>query len=177
MTNVFGNMMMAIRGITSNWLRTILTMLGVMIGVASVIVLLAIGTGSSKAIEASITSLGSNTLTVFDSGGASTAGTQIRTTQLNTQSVKLLSNPNDAPDVESVSPVISTSETATYEGGTYSATVIGSTPSYLAATNYTVASGQAITQNDVTTHAQVIDIGSSVASGLFPVGSTPLVNR
>ena len=48
MTNVFGNMMMAIRGITSNWLRTALTMLGVMIGVASVIVLLAIGTGSSQ---------------------------------------------------------------------------------------------------------------------------------
>jgi putative ABC transport system permease protein len=115
MSNVLGNMVMAIRGISSNWLRTALTMLGVMIGVASVIVLLAIGTGSSQAIENSIQSLGTNTLTVFDTGGASTSGTQIRTTQLNTQSVNLLSNSNNAPDVESVSPVISTSETATYQ--------------------------------------------------------------
>jgi putative ABC transport system permease protein len=174
MSNVLGNMVMAIRGISSNWLRTSLTMLGVMIGVASVIVLLAIGTGSSQAIENSIQSLGTNTLTVFDTGGASTSGTQIRTTQLNTQSVNLLSNSNNAPDVESVSPVISTSETATYQGATYSSTVIGSTPSYLTASNYTVSSGQAITRADVETHAEVIDIGSSVASGLFPVGSDPI---
>jgi len=65
MATAFGNLVMAIRGIGSNWLRTLLTMLGVLIGVASVIVLLAIGTGSSQSIEKSIESLGSNTLTVF----------------------------------------------------------------------------------------------------------------
>ena len=48
MSNLFGNLLMAMRGIGSNWLRTLLTMLGVLIGVASVIVLLAIGTGSSR---------------------------------------------------------------------------------------------------------------------------------
>jgi len=79
MASAFGNLVMAVRGIGSNWLRTLLTMLGVLIGVASVIVLLAIGTGSSQSIEKSIESLGSNTLTVFTGrSSGSSSGTQIR---------------------------------------------------------------------------------------------------
>jgi putative ABC transport system permease protein len=175
MSNVLGNMLMAVRGIGSNWLRTLLTMLGVLIGVASVIVLLAIGTGSSKAIENSIQSLGSNTLTVFSGGSSgSSTGTQIRNTNLNSASVTLISNPNNAPDVLSVSPVITTSVTATVQGSSYSTSVIGSTPSYLVASNYTVSAGRSISHSDVVTHAQVIDIGASVASSLFGAGSDPL---
>jgi len=175
MSNMFGNLIMAVRGIGSNWLRTLLTMLGVLIGVASVIVLLAIGTGTSRSIENSIQSLGSNTLTVFSSGGSGTSsGTQIRNTNLNSASVSLISNPNNAPDVQSVSPVITTSVTATNQSSTYSTSVIGSTPSYLVASNYTVSAGRSISAADVTSHAQVIDIGASVASGLFVTGTDPL---
>ena len=83
-STAFGNFVMAVRGIGSNWLRTLLTMLGVLIGVASVIVLLAIGTGSSESIEKSIQSLGSNTLTVFSgSSSSSSSGTEIRNSTLN----------------------------------------------------------------------------------------------
>jgi putative ABC transport system permease protein len=172
---MFSNLIMAVRGIGSNWLRTLLTMLGVLIGVASVIVLLAIGTGTSQSIENSIQALGSNTLTVFNSGGSGTSsGTQIRNTNLNSASVSLISNANNAPDVQSVSPVITTSVTATNGSSTYSTSVIGSTPSYLVASNYTVSAGRSISTADVTSHSQVIDIGASVASGLFPVGSNPL---
>ncbi|HEV3267120.1 MAG TPA: ABC transporter permease [Acidimicrobiales bacterium] len=175
MSNMFSNLIMAVRGIGSNWLRTLLTMLGVLIGVASVIVLLAIGTGTSQSIENSIQALGSNTLTVFNSGGSGTSsGTQIRNTNLNSASVSLISNANNAPDVQSVSPVITTSVTATNGSSTYSTSVIGSTPSYLVASNYTVSAGRSISTADVTSHSQVIDIGASVASGLFPVGSNPL---
>ncbi|HEV3186590.1 MAG TPA: ABC transporter permease [Acidimicrobiales bacterium] len=175
MSNMFSNLIMAVRGIGSNWLRTLLTMLGVLIGVASVIVLLAIGTGTSRSIENSIQALGSNTLTVFNSGGSGTSsGTQIRNTNLNSASVSLISNANNAPDVQSVSPVITTSVTATNGSSTYSTSVIGSTPSYLVASNYTVSAGRSISTADVTSHSQVIDIGASVASGLFPVGSNPL---
>jgi len=175
MANALSNLLMAVRGIGSNWLRTLLTMLGVLIGVASVIVLLAIGTGSSQAIENSIQSLGSNTLTVFSGGSSgSSSGTQIRNTTLNTASVNLISNSNNAPDVASVSPVISTSSTASYGSSSYSTSVIGSTPSYLVASNYTVSAGRSISHADVVSHSQVIDIGSAVASGLFPVGADPL---
>jgi putative ABC transport system permease protein len=175
MSTAFGNLMMAVRGIGSNWLRTLLTMLGVLIGVASVIVLLAIGTGSSQSIEKSIESLGSNTLTVFSgSSSSSSSGTEIRNSTLNAASVTALSNSLNDPDVKSVSPVVTTSVSATYDGSSYTTSVIGSTASYLAAENYTVSAGRSISHADVADHAQVIDIGTSVASALFATGSDPL---
>jgi putative ABC transport system permease protein len=174
MAAAFGNLVMAVRGIGSNWLRTMLTMLGVLIGVASVIVLLAIGTGSSQTIEKSIQSLGSNTLTVFSGSSSSSSGTEIRNSTLNDASVTALSNSLNDPDVKSVSPVVSSSVTATYDGSSYTTSVIGSTTSYLTAENYTVSAGRSISHADVVGHAQVIDIGTSVASALFPTGSDPL---
>ena len=175
MSAIFGNFFMAVRGIGSNWLRTFLTMLGVLIGVASVIVLLAIGTGSSQSIEKSIQSLGSNTLTVFSgSRSGSSSGTQIRNSTLNIASVTALSSSVNDPDVKSVSPVVTTSLSATYDGTSYTTSVIGSTSSYLTAENYTVSAGRSISHSDVVNHAQVIDIGSSVASALFATGSDPL---
>jgi putative ABC transport system permease protein len=175
MSTAFGNLVMAVRGIGSNWLRTLLTMLGVLIGVASVIVLLAIGTGSSQSIEKSIQSLGSNTLTVFSgSSSSSSSGTEIRDSTLNTASVTALSNSLNDPDVKSVSPVVTTSVSATYDGSSYTTSVIGSTNSYLTAENYTVSAGRSISRADVVSHAQVIDIGTSVASALFATGSDPL---
>lgn len=175
--NLMGNVVMALRGISSNWLRSLLTMLGVLIGVAAVIVLLAVGTGSSEAVAKSINSLGTNTLTVFSGGGgrfASRTGTKSSNATLTTTDVKLIGDSNSAPDVQSVSPVISTNATATYKGATYSASVIGSTPSYLPASNYTISAGRSISAADVKSHAQVVDLGSSVASSLFPTGSNPL---
>jgi putative ABC transport system permease protein len=175
--NMMGNVVMALRGISSNWLRSLLTMLGVLIGVAAVIVLLAVGTGSSEAVAKSINSLGTNTLTVFSGGGGrstSQTGTKSSNAALSTTDVKLIGNSNSAPDVQSVSPVISTNETATYKGATYSTSVIGSTPSYLPASNYTISAGRSISAADVKSHAQVVDLGSSVTSSLFPTGSNPL---
>ena len=175
--NMMGNVVMALRGISSNWLRSLLTMLGVLIGVAAVIVLLAVGTGSSEAVAKSINSLGTNTLTVFSGGGgrfASQTGTKSSNATLSTTDVKLIGDSNNAPDVQSVSPVISTNETATYKGATYSTSVIGSTPSYLPASNYTISAGRSISAADVKSHAQVVDLGSSVASNLFATGSNPL---
>lgn len=173
--NMMGNVVMALRGISSNWLRSLLTMLGVLIGVAAVIVLLAVGTGSSEAVAKSINSLGTNTLTVF-SGGRTTSqtGTKSSNATLSTTDVKLIGDSNNAPDVQSVSPVISTNETATYSGATYSTSVIGSTPSYLPASNYTISAGRSISSADVKSHAQDVDLGSSVTSNLFPTGSNPL---
>jgi len=169
---------MALGGVTANKLRSALTMLGVLIGVSAVIILVAVGTGSSRAVEQRINALGTNTLTVFNTGrfgrGVSSNGTQSQTASLTIADVKKISDHNNAPDVESVSPVLSTSVTATYKSATYSTTVTGSTPSYLTASDYTVASGSPITNTDVARHAQVVDIGSEVASNLFATGSNPI---
>ena len=115
---------------------------------SAVIILVAVGTGSSQAVESRINRLGTNTLTVFNTGrfgrGVSANGTQSQQASLTISDVNALQNPNDAPDVKSVSPVISTSQTATYDGATYSTTVDGSTSSYLSAEDYTVQAGSAI---------------------------------
>ena len=172
------NLRIALGGIIANKLRSALTVLGVLIGVAAVVILVAVGTGSSKAVADQINALGTNTLTVFNTGrfgrGRSTTGTQSRTASLTIANVKALEDPNNAPDVLSVSPVASTSVTATYAGASTSVTVTGSTPSYLPAENYTVAGGRAISEKDVDSHARVIDIGQTTASELFTSGQNPL---
>jgi putative ABC transport system permease protein len=174
----FDNFAIAVRGISSNRLRSALTMLGVLIGVSAVIILVAVGNGSSIQVEQSINRLGTNTLTVFNTGrfgrGTSSSGTQTQQATLTIGDVDELSDADDAPDVASVSPVVSATETATYQGNTYSTSVDGSTPSYLTAEDYTVASGSAITSEDVTSHALVVDIGAEVASNLWPSGGDPL---
>src|SRR5208283_3302347 len=100
---------MALGGVAANKRRSALTMLGVLIGVSAVIILVAVGTGSSRSIEARIDALGTNTLTVFNTGrfgsGVSSTGTQSQTASLTIADVKQISNHNNAPDVESVSPV------------------------------------------------------------------------
>jgi putative ABC transport system permease protein len=173
--NLFDNLRVAIGGISSNKLRSVLTTLGVLIGVSAVIILVAVGTGSSQAVESRINQLGTNTLTVFNTGRFGRAsGTQTQVASLTIADVNALENPNNAPDVKSVSPVVSTSETATYGSATYTTTVEGSTPSYLTAEDYTVQAGSTISSQDVTSHAQVVDIGSDVASNLFTTGENPL---
>ena len=159
-------------------LRSALTVLGVMIGVSAVIILLAVGTGSSAAVTSRINALGTNTITVLGTGrfgrGPSTTGTQSQTANLTTQSVQAIESPSQAPDVASVSPVVTTSETATYGAASYSSSVIGTTPNYLAADDYTLAAGSPITQLDVTNRKRVVLIGQTVLSNLFSSGQNPL---
>jgi len=166
------------QGITANLLRSALTVLGVMIGVSAVIILLAVGTGSSAAVASRISALGTNTITVLGTGrfgrGPATTGTQSQSASLTTQSVQAIESQSQAPDVASVSPVVTTSETATYGPASYSSSVIGTTPNYLAADDYTLAAGSPITQLDVTNRKRVVLIGQTVLSNLFSSGQNPL---
>jgi putative ABC transport system permease protein len=172
------SIVMALRGISSSKLRSLLTVLGVLIGIASVIILVAVGTGTSQEVESRIEQLGTNTLTVINSGhfgrGRAVTGTQTSQAQLTIADVNAIENPANAPDVQSVSPVLSTSVTSTYDGATYTTSVIGSTPSYLASDDYTVEAGQAISSTDVARHERVIDIGTDVEDNLFAAGSNPI---
>jgi putative ABC transport system permease protein len=166
------------QGATANKLRSLLTILGVMIGVSAVIILLAVGTGSSRAVQAKINQLGTNTVTVLSRGrfgrGPATTGTQSQTASLTSRSVTAIEDPNQAPDVASVSPVISTTQTATFGAATFSSSVIGTTPDYLTADDYTVAAGSPITASDVTNRRRVVLVGQTVVSNLFAVGENPL---
>jgi putative ABC transport system permease protein len=166
------------RGATANKLRSALTILGVLIGVSAVIILLAVGTGSSRAVQERIRNLGTNTITVLSRGrfgrGPATTGTQSQSASLTLQSVQALSDPNQAPDVASVSPVVSTNATVAIGAASTSTSVIGTTPAYLTADDYTLAAGSPITTADVTNRKRVALIGQTVLSNLFATGQNPL---
>jgi putative ABC transport system permease protein len=160
-------------GIVANKLRSGLTILGMTIGVASVIILIAVGNGSSKTIEEGIESLGTNVLLVEAGGlrgGARFGGTS--TVSLTKQDAAALRSP-EAPDVKSASPVVNASGvTLVYGGTSYEpGTFVGTTPSYLQAHGYSVAQGTGITNAEVTHHQRVAVIGQTVAEELFPGGN------
>jgi putative ABC transport system permease protein len=173
----------ALGGLIANKLRTGLTVLGLMIGVGSVIVLIAVGTGSSAAVQKQIDALGSNVLLIQSGpslGGLRSAPTT--GTQLTLADATALQNSSQAPDVQSVSPVVNASGvTLTYNGATYSpSTFEGSTPSFKQARSYTLAEGSWFTNAQETAHTRVLVVGPTIVSALFngqdPVGDTVAVN-
>ncbi|MDQ1606230.1 MAG: putative transport system permease protein, partial [Microbacteriaceae bacterium] len=169
----------AMRGVLSNKLRSILTMLGVMIGVASVILLLAVGNGSAQQVNAAITQLGTNTLTVRPTstggGGASTTGTSTSSSQkVITRDVATELASAGLGHVAQVIPQVSTS--LTVASSTISETsinVVGTTPQYFTDTTAKIGSGAAFTAADVTSAAKVAVIGQTIATALFP-GQSPI---
>ena len=173
----------AVSGLVANRLRSALTMLGILIGVGAVIILVAVGNGSSQAVQKRIESLGTNTLTVFRGsfgrgrGGRAFVGTQSRQSQLSLADVAALQNRSNAPDVVSASPVVNASVTATYQGASYSPqSFIGTSTPYFTARGYTVAEGRLFDQSDYDSRSRVVVIGQTVAGQLFgsqdPVGAT-----
>ncbi|MFM9920134.1 ABC transporter permease [Lacisediminihabitans sp. H27-G8] len=158
----------ALRGITANKLRSILTLLGVMIGVASVILLLAVGNGSAQTVNSAISQLGTNTLTVRPTGGGSGASsTKQITTTVGTQiqAARLGHVKEVIPQVSGSLTVASTTASET------SISVIGTTPAYFTVGTNSVSSGSAFTAADVTASAKNAVIGQTLATELFPTGS------
>jgi putative ABC transport system permease protein len=170
-------------GITANKLRSGLTILGMTIGVASVIVLIAVGNGSSKSVQSQIQSLGTNVLLVQGSGGLRRfAGTSSSSISLTKADAEALQNPSMAPDVKSASPVVDASSVTLVSSGTSfePSTFVGTTPSYLTAHSYKIAEGASFTTEDVAKHRRVAVIGEEVVQELFggasAVGQTMKVN-
>jgi len=183
----FEGLRIAARGIAVNRLRSSLTVLGITIGVAAVIVLVAVGRGSAVNVQQRIESLGTNVLTIFSGGGfgggggRSRLGTQSNFQGLTLKDVKALQNKQVAPDILSVSPVVNASVTATYNGATYQpGSFFGSTPSIFAAQDRTIGSGTLFTSADEADHDHVVDLGPTVVANLFglqnPLGQTILLN-
>jgi putative ABC transport system permease protein len=171
-------------GITTNKLRSGLTILGMTIGVASVIILIAVGNGSSQAVQSSIDSLGTNVLVVMGSGGfrggaRASAATSVSLTKADAEA---LQNKSLAPDVKSASPVVDAPDVKMVYGNTSfePTSFVGTTPSYIAAHSYKIAEGAAFTPEDVSKHQRVAVIGQTVVEELFAgqsaIGQTIKVN-
>ncbi|MEQ0563188.1 ABC transporter permease [Amycolatopsis sp. NEAU-NG30] len=168
----------AVRGLTANKLRSALTTLGITIGVAAVILLVAVGNGASAAIAASIQGLGTNVVSVSPVRGG---GQGASARPLTVQDAHALVDPVGAPDVKAASPVVNTTATATYGQTSYDIpSVAGTEPAYFTTTNREIADGQLFTGEDVTTARKVVVLGPTTAQALFgtaePVGKNVLLD-
>src|SRR6202020_140380 len=169
--------------VLSHRLRSGLTMLGILIGIAAVILTVGFGEGAQGQVSSEISDLGSNLLVV--SPGSSTATTGIRggfgsASTLTEADATALSSKTVAPDINAVAPVLSSSETLTAGSSNWTSTVVGTTPSWETVRSRSVTQGRFIVNQDVTDHTAVAVLGSDTAAELFsrvdPVGQTVNVN-
>lgn len=166
--NILETIRIGLQGIAANKLRSGLTMLGILIGVAAVIVLMAIGNGASVAVTSSIESLGTNTLTVrHGTFGSSDDGGRTQFKDLTVDDATALVDPILAPDVASATPVVSAATTCVFGGSSYDTTVTGTWPSYFETSNSTIASGTPLTADDIINSRRSIVLGQTVIDELF----------
>ena len=171
----------AVRGVTANWLRSVLTLLGVLIGVAAVITLTAVGQGSANTITESISSLGANTLTV--SSSSANRGSSTTSADLTVEVVDALADPDASSDIAAVVPEVSSSQTVSAGEASSTSTVLGTTVGYFEVTGSDIAQGTAFSQSDYDASRRVAVIGADLADTLFSgedavgqtitVGTTP----
>jgi putative ABC transport system permease protein len=161
----------ALRGVSANKLRSALTVLGILIGVGAVIVLVAVGNGSSHAIQEQIDRLGTNTLTVFNRAGFGRNSSSA--VKLDAKDVTDLNDATQAPDVASATPVAGLNAATATNGSrsTTLATFIGSDDRYLSTTNRPVDVGRALTADDIATSARVVVLGRSAVADLYDTGA------
>jgi putative ABC transport system permease protein len=168
-----------LNGIRTHRLRSGLTVLGILIGIAAVILTVGLGEGAQAQVSSDITALGTNLLTV--SPGSSTSAAGIRggfgtSSTLTTYDATALSSSTVAPDIKAVAPITDSDETLTAGTSNWSTSVVGSTPSWITVRGETVAQGRFIDNQDVSDHEPVVVLGSVTASELFsradPVGQT-----
>ncbi|MBK9713773.1 MAG: ABC transporter permease [Kouleothrix sp.] len=166
----------ALTSLRANKLRTVLTMLGIIIGVGSVVALMAIGNGAQASITSQIASIGSNLLTVFPGaqrGGPQSSGPP---RALTLADVDAIAKPGVVPGIALIAPAFQGNAPIVAGGKSLDSTVLGVTPNYFPVHNLTVANGSQLSETQVRGQRSVAVLGSSVAEDMFglsnPVGKT-----
>jgi putative ABC transport system permease protein len=165
--------------VVTHRLRSALTVLGILIGIAAVILTVGLGEGAQAQVSAEVSSLGSNLLIVTP--GSTTSSSGVRggfgtASTLTVANADALASKTVAPDIAAVAPTTTSSEELTYNTTNWTSSVIGTNPDWLSVRNESLAEGRFIVDQDVTDHAAVVVLGSETAEELFgfrdPVGDT-----
>jgi len=168
--------LIALRALRRNKMRSMLTALGIIIGVASVVAMVAVGNGAQARITSQVSALGQNLLTVFagskKSGGVNSGlGSASAVTLADAEAVQ-----REVPDVAAVSPEVSVTAQAIANGRNWSTTVVGESQDYLKIRDWKLAAGSMFNESDIRSAAKIAVIGSKTANELFgplnPVGQS-----
>ncbi|WP_074239924.1 ABC transporter permease [Chitinophaga niabensis] len=172
--NAMNLIRIALKALQRNKLRAFLTMLGIIIGVAAVIAMVAIGEGSKQSIQSQLSSMGSNMITILPSsnvsGGVRVEGSSFQS--LTIEDVKAIER--NAEYVSEVSPVSSTKGQAIYGALNWPTSLQGVAPSYFDIRKLVVQDGVSFTDADVASSAKVCVLGQTVINNLFPSGESPV---
>ena len=162
---------MALLAMNAHRMRTFLTMLGIIIGIASVVSVVALGNGSQKKILENISSLGTNTITVFQGRGF---GDNSKTAQVKTLVPADAEALAEQPYVDGVSPSVTTNVTARFKDTEASATVNGVSEDFFYVKGMTLASGQPFDRSGITQRTQDVVIDDNTKKTFFSDGSNPV---
>ncbi len=150
----------------ANRLRTILTMLGMVIGVGAVILMLAVGQGAQQQVQASIASMGSN-LFIILSGSTTSGGVRMGGGATPTLTVTDAQSLEELPSVAAVAPSSPGVAQLVYGPNNWSTQIIGTTPSYLQVRDWPLSAGSVFTDSDIRSATRVALLGQTVAQNLF----------
>lgn len=171
LTNLFK---IALRALANNKMRGFLTMLGIIIGVASVITMLAIGQGSKKSIQAEISEMGSNMI-MIQPGGDIRGGVRQEASSMETLKLEDYQNIVDETRyVAAVSPSVNSSGQVIYGANNAPTTIYGISPDYMEIRRYQVEDGEMFSDQDIAVAAKVCVVGKTVVDNLFPGGENPV---
>ena len=171
-TNLFK---IALRAIANNKMRSFLTMLGIIIGVASVITMLAIGQGSKESIKQNIAEMGSNMIMIHPGADRGPGGARMSADDAQSLTLTDFENiVNQNKYLAAVSPNVSSSGQLIYGNNNYQASVTGVSEGYLTIRQLKVESGQMFTEADIKAATKVCVIGKTIVDNLFPAGSDPV---
>lgn len=173
--SLFNLLRIALKALQRNKLRAFLTMLGIIIGVASVIAMVAIGQGSKQSIQSQLSGMGSNMIIIRPNSNVS-AGARLDATNVQTltlDDVKALQK--QAPHLSAVSPMANAKGQAIYGNNNWPTTIQGVDPNYLdVIRQWPLKDGVEFTDHDVQTQSKVCLLGQTVISNLFPNGESPV---
>jgi putative ABC transport system permease protein len=174
--NIVNLFKIALRALANNKLRGFLTMLGIIIGVASVITMLAIGQGTKRSIQAQISEMGSNMIMIHPGngekhgGGVRQSASSMQTLQVEDYKAIV----NKVSLVSIVSPYVSSGGQFIYGANNYPSSVIGVSPEYLEIRKMAVGEGDMFTSQDIQSSSKVCVVGKTIVDNLFTEGEDPI---
>ena len=172
---IIENIRIALRGLSANKLRAALTMLGIMIGVAAVITLLAIGDGVTRFVADQFSGLGTNLVFILpNEGGPGPMSDSLSESTMTLRDAELLADPSLVPGIDAVAPVMFRQVDLQYGGNPHSLLIRASTPNYAAMNNLEIARGRSLDENDYNARSRVIVLGPDTVAALFPDDVDPL---
>lgn len=171
--NLANLLKIALKALNNNKLRCFLTMLGIIIGVASVITMLAIGQGSKNSIKAQISEMGSNMIMIHP-GNMQRGGVRQSADDMQTLEVSDYEALKELPGVAAVSPSVNSGGQLVNGNNNYPSSIYGVTTDYLDIRKFKVKDGAMFTDHDIKSAAKVCILGKTVVDNLFPNGEEPI---